>query len=592
MTENNFKKVLQEHVQNSESSLSEAVASIIAGDSDVTEIDPKAPIDFYDPALRAQWVTEMSRGTYGMPSFRSVAEMETLVKALPLTDVDMIDFLYRVAKRRIHVASQNSTSLLWLLWGGRYYNVSDEAITSTIIRALTETLVIVYDDVVERSEELTLPVPNETDEKKKERAAAKTQVKALKSEIEKFIKHCKSDSGHRALKNIMLGREGLVFKESDHSNDDQEYIIEADGRMRHVDNLDVLLDPDPSILTHRRLAVNTTDDWVNHGLWDQFLLEVFGDPDGSGGFTRNLEKEMLAQEAAASAIMGTGRVKYLINIVGPSNAGKSLYLNVIKSVFGEYGWGLTNMAIVKTNGTNFYQDEARGKRLVYISEPDEKNVDEPYLKALTGGSGETLTTAQKGKLSVTWSPQCFLHIMSNSPIKFDLTDDAMNRRILTVSVVNSVERDDPRWDDRRAEKIVAKDLETVYRWILDGARRLLNNGYRLTIPDEVAELQEERSKESSSAVAWAYHMVGTQELEIAPKGTAVRTMYRWSRKEYAKYTHWCVGEGLVPMSSPDAKEAIEKHFKKPGGLNTKKQDGYPRVWGLLEGPKFEPVSQF
>lgn len=558
--------------------LQSLVQSKIGGGVEVTEDTPKDALDFYSDEALMNWVMGMSGGRYGGGAFGSIADLQEYVRELPLSDVEIVDFLVKVAKGRLHVAVQGSGSILWLVWNGRIYDERNEGFTDTVTNRLRRVLEIIADDLEARAIKLA---------EAEQEASKKKMIKAMSDEPYKYVRHLKTATGLNAIKRIMTGNEYLRFEEDEHENDARGYIVEADGRLRHKDNLDVIVDPDPTLLIRKTIGVNTTEDWVNHGMWDEFLTETFGDYDPEEGvFVKNADKELLLSEMAGVAMIGTGQSKHMANIVGSSNSGKSLYIDGLKQVFGAYQSKMSNAGIVKMMGTNFYQDEARGQRLLWISEPDRKNVDEAFLKALTGGQYETLTTSRKGKSSVSWSPQCFFHVASNDPIQFDASDDALNKRILTISADNSVTEDDERFDPERMIKIVEKDVESIYRWVLAGAKSFLANGGKLHIPQEIREIQVERGKNANPAVQWLHYMIDEGKMELDPTVKSMSKMHPWRVKDYADYQYWEAQQGIRDgLSSDQVKAAIEKFTGRPVGKNTdKKQSNYLRLWGVVEGP--------
>lgn len=534
-------------------------------------------IDFYGDEALAKWVMVMSDGRYGR-GMASAAQLQEYVECLPLSEVEIVDFLVKVTKGRLHVAVQGSGSLLWLVWNGRIYDERNEAFTDTITNRLRRVLEVISVDVEKNAVMIA--------QQEQDSGVAK-MVKAMSDEVAKFVKSLKTAAGLRNVKNVMTGNEYLRFEEDDHENDARGYVVEANGNLRHMDNLDVIVDPDPSLLIRKTIGVNATDDWEDKGMWSEFLRETFGDWDEEKGvFVRNEGKELLLSECAGVALLGTGQSKHMINIVGSSNSGKSLYIDGLKQVFGDYQSKMSNAGIVKMMGTNFYQDEARGQRLLWISEPDRKNVDEAFLKALTGGQYETLTTSRKGKSSVSWSPQCFFHVASNDPIQFDASDDALNKRILTISADNSVTEDDERFDPDRMKKIVDADVESIYRWVLAGAASFLANGGKLHIPDEIKEIQTERGKNSNPAVQWLHYMIEEGKMALDPTVKSMSKMHPWRLKEYQMYQYWEAQQGIrTGLSNDQVKAAIEKFTGRPVNKNTdRKQSNYLRLWGVVEGP--------
>lgn len=550
----------------------EQIKRMLTGDETVTEIDPKSPLKFGDPATTEQWLVEMSRGSFGGPSFKSPAELNAAVAPVPVTHVALLRFLVKVAAGRLHVADQSDRKHKWLVWNGRIYDTHNQKFTNTITSTLADIIEILLEDYTKRSEEL-----------RADKDSVKQAVAMLKP-IEALLTDLRKSSGLFGFAKVMLGDATLSYDEDAHEADDLGYVVEADGRLRHVDNLDVIADPDPSLFITRTLNVCTTDTWEDNGEWSQFLLETFGVADGAGGFIRDEEKETLLRQAAGVALIGTGQAKAFIHILGTSNSGKSFYLDALARVFGDFGHPLSSSAIVKLNGVNFQQDEARGVRFLFLSEPDTSALDGPFVKTLTGGSNERITTSRKGLSGITWSPRCLFHVVSNEPLKFNASEKALNKRILTISADNSVEETDPRFDPHRVDKIISKDIETIYRWALQGAKEFIANGGRLDIPEEVRRMQKEREDTSNSAVKWLNDKIEERAIVRDPSIKAASNMYKWNKSDYLDYDHWCTVQGLKPYSDEKVRSLINTYMGAPSGKNMDvKKDGYYRLWGLAPG---------
>lgn len=542
------------------------------GDEPTTLIDPRAPLKFGDPSTAEQWLIEMSKGNYGGPEFKNNAELLEAVSSVPVTHVALLRFLVKVAAGRLHVADQSERKHKWLVWNGRIYDTYNQKFTNTITTCLADVLEILYEDYLKRTESL-----------RSDKEFAKTAVTLLKP-IESLVSDLRKSSGLFGFAKVMLGDATLSYDEDDHEADDLGYVVEADGRLRHVDNLDVIADPDPSLFITRTLNVCTTDTWEDNGEWSQFLLETFGDADGAGGFIRDEEKEALLRQAAGVALIGTGQAKAFIHILGTSNSGKSFYLDALARVFGDFGHPLSSSAIVKLNGVNFQQDEARGVRFLFLSEPDTSALDGPFVKTLTGGSNERITTSRKGLSGITWSPRCLFHVVSNEPLKFNASEKALNKRILTITADNSVEESDPRFDPHRVDKIIASDIETIYRWALQGAKEFIANGGRLDIPEEVRIMQKEREDTSNSAIKWLNDKIDEKAIDKDPSLTAASNMYKWNKSDYLDYDHWCTVQGLRPYSDEKVRSLINTYMGAPSGKNMDvKKEGYYRLWGLAPG---------
>ena len=104
------------------------------------------------------------------------------------------------------------------------------------------------------------------------------------------------------------------------------------------------------------------------------------------------EKDKLQQEYIQKlfgyCLAGQRKEQIIIFITGPGANGKSVLINTISKIFGEYAGIINAKALISSNMGSIPSDIANlyGKRLVTLSEfPEDAPLNTTLLKSITGG---------------------------------------------------------------------------------------------------------------------------------------------------------------------------------------------------------------
>lgn len=386
--------------------------------------------------------------------------------------------------------------------------------------------------------------------------------------LRKYARGVRSNGGLYHLKSRITA----VFTEApDYFDHDQQWAVMSNGKV--LDLTDIhgdFLEPDPSRPVLRQLGVSLDVDNIGASpLWDASL----------DAWISKDEQDYL-QLAAGAAMLGRGDAKNIVSLVGISNTGKSTYLNVMKEVFGTYAGALPATAIVQKygGGVNFEQHKARGKRFLYLSEPQKQRTDDAFLKNLAG-AGDTIPTAAKGKDSVEWHAQCVLHIASNHTLQIDTRDNAIVERINIVGFDNVFSADTPGRVDRLDKKLVEQEGAQILLWILVGAEKYNELG-KIPVPDSIKARAQDNVVESSAPLRWLNSTIVDQRYKIEPFANG-SSMVK-PKDAYAEFRLWCFEMG--EKSTPDQKtwlKEIETFTKRPADKKDQRPGGYARVWGVV-----------
>lgn len=219
-----------------------------------------------------------------------------------------------------------------------------------------------------------------------------------------------------------------------------------------------------------------------------FLNQVVPRPETQG---------YLQRIAGLSALGITEQV--LIYLFGDGANGKSVYMDAIAGVLGEYA---TTAKIEVFTGTNRRSaGDATPElipmipaRMVRASEP-EKGVkwQEGFIKAMTGG--EPMMARDLNKGFVEFRPRFTIWISGNYRPEFEGTDDGIWRRIKFIEWPVQI----PEAERRPKEEMdarMAADREGILCWIIEGALNYLEGG--LMEPEAIRDATQQLREESDA----------------------------------------------------------------------------------------------
>lgn len=190
-------------------------------------------------------------------------------------------------------------------------------------------------------------------------------------------------------------------------------------------------------------------------LWWRFLNEATGD-----------DQEMIdfLQRWVGYSLTGSTREHALIFIYGPGGNGKSVFLNTVSRIAGDYATTSAMETFTASSGDRHPTDLAmlRGARIVTASETEEGRAwAESRIKQLTGG--DPITARFMRQDFFTYTPAFKLTIVGNhSPVLHNV-DDAARRRFNIVAFNQK-----PATPDKELEDKLQAEWPGILRWMIDG----------------------------------------------------------------------------------------------------------------------------
>ena len=294
-------------------------------------------------------------------------------------------------------------------------------------------------------------------------AAATNDVRF--KELQQFARRAESESGLKA---------ALSMAESERVIAVTAAKLDVDPWLLNVVNgtLDLrtgLLRPHSAGDLLSRLAPVEYDPAATHQVWNSFLTGAVNHDDDLIAF--------LARAVGYSLTGDTGEEK-LFFVHGPAAAGKSTFLEAVKSVLGDYAVVSDFETFLQRNQVGGPRNDIAalaGKRFVTSIEVDQgKRLAEGLVKMLTGG--DTVSARFLYQEAFEFRPQFKLWLAANHAPRVRDDDDAMWRRILRVPFINVIpkERRDP------AIKATLRDPSkagpAVLAWAVHGCRDWQEHG--------------------------------------------------------------------------------------------------------------------
>lgn len=247
----------------------------------------------------------------------------------------------------------------------------------------------------------------------------------------------------------------------------------------------ILSDPDRSLRITKLTGAAPA-----HGepsLWIKFLMDSLGGDQDMIDFL---------QLWCGYSLTGLTSAHALLFIYGPGGNGKSVFLNTVTSIMGDYAVTAAMETFAESRNDRHSTELAmlRGARLVTASETEEGRAwAEARIKALTGG--DPITARFMRMDNFTFRPQFKLTIAGNHAPALRNVDEAMRRRFNIAPFVIK-----PANPDRALEEKLKEEWPQILAWMIAGARKYLAGG--LTRPEAIARATDEYFAEQDVFGRW------------------------------------------------------------------------------------------
>lgn len=274
--------------------------------------------------------------------------------------------------------------------------------------------------------------------------------------------------------------------------------------------------------------------------WLKFLNEIFlGD------------KELIryVQKAVGYSLTGSNSEQCAFFLHGTGNNGKSLFLEILRYIFGDYASNIQSETIMMQNksGNAASSDIARlaGARLVTCSESAEGvRLNEPLIKQMTGD--DIMTVRKLYCEEFEFHPEFKLWMATNHKPTIRGTDKGIWRRIHLIPFQLDIPANRV---DRNLKYKLAKESESILKWAVDGCLLWQKEG--LQMPKKVLDAVKEYRKEMDVVSKFLESCCITGNGEV--KASVL----------YAVYAQWCHNNSEYLMSNTKfGKELENKDYKR------------------------------
>lgn len=302
---------------------------------------------------------------------------------------------------------------------------------------------------------------------------------------------------------------------------------------------------DPAVLCTKSTAVTPGTEGAD--LWRSFLETITcGDADLAD----------YLQTVAGMAALGKVFTETLLIATGDGGNGKSTFFNTLARVLGDYATSVRPALLMTGNQNNGAELAAlRGVRLALAAETEEgQRLDVATVKALC--STDRVAANPKYKPPFSFTPSHTLVLYTNFLPRVGSSDRGTWSR-LTILPFNAHLRDTAGERKDFAEILFTQAGGAVLSWMIEGARRFIANGYKLTPPAVVREALADYRKSCD----W----LGAFIEEDCEQGENYVTS---SKELYQRYTAYCQVNGDYRRDSRDFTHAMQsagfdkKHTKK------------------------------
>ena len=306
-----------------------------------------------------------------------------------------------------------------------------------------------------------------------------------------------------------------------------------------------------------------------HNAQDYITKQTAVDPSGDGMdvwedalqtfFQGDADLIRYVQEIVGLAAIGKVYIEALVIAYGEGRNGKSTFWNTIARVLGTYSGNMSADTLTVGCKRNVKPElaEAKGKRMIIAAELEEgMRLNTSNVKQLC--STDEIYAEKKYKAPFSYVPTHTLVLYTNHLPRVGAIDQGTWRRLIVIPFNAKIEG---KADIKNYADFLFKTAGgAVLQWIIEGAKRVIGNDYKIVQPKVVRDAIQ-KYKENND---WLSHFLDDC-CEIDPSYEAK------SGEVYNTYRSYCNQMGEYVRSTTDFYTAIEaadftRHKTKKGML--------------------------
>ncbi len=261
------------------------------------------------------------------------------------------------------------------------------------------------------------------------------------------------------------------------------------------------------------------------------------------------DKKLIAyvQEVVGMAAVGKVFAEQMIIAHGGGANGKSTFWNTIARVLGSYSGNLSAEALTMNCKRNVKPEmaEMMGKRLIIAAESDEGvRLNTSAVKQMC--STDLIYAEKKYKAPFSFVPSHLLVLYTNHlPKVGSSSDEGIWRRLIVVPFKAHITGSSD--IKNYSEYLVDNAAPAILKWIIEGAQKAIDNGFRPTPPQCVTEAVEKYRQDND----WFGRFID-ECCEVDP------SFEEKSGDLYAAYRAYCNTTGDYTRSTTDFYGELEK----------------------------------
>lgn len=281
-------------------------------------------------------------------------------------------------------------------------------------------------------------------------------------------------------------------------NNLNDYVALTDGKVLNTKTFEIV-EATPKIHAFSKVNCSSKDiEEYNKELppvFKYYLESVLVDRDGK---TDN-ELINVVQEVFGYYLMNTLEAHASFFMVGSGGNGKSVMLDVLKEVVGTTF--VSSATIEDLSSDPFATSSLVGKKINICDEDESKFVNSAKFKALV--SGNAIHVQRKFQDAFMWVPTTKFIFSTNEMPTFTGFNRGLTRRIYIIPFNKEIP--DNEKDTKLTQKII-KEIQFIVPWAIEGAKRLVANGFKFSKSEQIdSESQEFIKNISSTAMFLGEH---------------------------------------------------------------------------------------
>ncbi|MBN1437502.1 MAG: hypothetical protein JW936_10555 [Sedimentisphaerales bacterium] len=283
---------------------------------------------------------------------------------------------------------------------------------------------------------------------------------------------------------------------------------------------------DPDLLI-TKIAPVDYDPQADCTAWNNFLDVILA---------KDYEVMAFLQAAIGYSLTGSTREEKLFFVHGPGAAGKSTFVEAVKSTLGDYA--ITSdfeTFLAKSGNEGARNDIARLKSSRFVASievDDGKRLAEGLVKTITGS--DTITARYLYKEAFEFRPQFKLWLCANHEPRVKQGDDAIWRRILRIPFDHAIPEDkrDPQVKATLTDPAISG--AAILRWAVEGCLSWQKVG--LSVPNSIKDATNDYRAKMDPLADWLAENATLVTNWMTPVTILRKDYDDWAEENGVKFT--------------------------------------------------------